>query len=269
MRARNKERHPREQPGSRAMNVPMPSPKAFAREVDLAGAATEWLKARYPGVLIAEEVDFRWGAPDLIAARPERLRQRLASGLAPVFDPHQAAVLREAAGGPLARARLEEMTSLRWGDYRQRVLCPLQATGLLARDESDTYHRTEVELIDPFGSLIAVELKLRDWRKALAQGSRYRAFADEAWVAMPSARIGGELLACASRLSLGVVGLAPDGWTEHLAAVRAPACDPSVRQLASERIFGCYVGMVPTRAAGSPRGRLSAAQPEGIVSGVS
>ncbi|HYM40808.1 MAG TPA: hypothetical protein VEY12_11840 [Thermoplasmata archaeon] len=37
------------------------------------------------------------------------------------------------------------------------------------------------------GSLVAIELKLRDWRKALRQAIAYQLAADRAWVAMPLA----------------------------------------------------------------------------------
>ncbi len=62
--------------------------------------------------------------------------------------------------------------------------------------EADGYRvRTEVPIVGRWadlvgartGELVAVELKLRDWREALRQAIAYQVGADRAWVAMPLA----------------------------------------------------------------------------------
>jgi hypothetical protein len=103
--------------------------------------------------------------------------------------------------------------------------------------------------------LVAVELKLRDWRKACVQASQYLIFADAAVVAMPASRVTSALLEEAERLGLGVVGVTAEGVVEYVQAdISAPA-DPWFRARASEQLFHCFVGGGSGRKAGSKRGR--------------
>lgn len=62
-----------------------------------------------------------------------------------------------------------------------RVQRQLQKLGLLNLDRS--YSLASVEKT-PFQSIVAVEAKLSDWKRALVQAYRNRQFADESWVVL-------------------------------------------------------------------------------------
>ena len=101
----------------------------------------------------------------------------------------------------------------------------------------DLHTETEVPLltkrIDVVGfgrsRLVAVELKIRNWQRALVQASMYQLCADEAYVALPQAlcmRLGSQPFQ-----QLGIGLLAVDGTTKlFLPARRSQLIHQSLRQ---------------------------------------
>lgn len=67
----------------------------------------------------------------------------------------------------------------------------------------------------PFASVVAIEAKLRDWRRALTQAYRYLEFANESWVVLDHRFVSSALKAAVSFKSSGI-GLASFSLTGEL-----------------------------------------------------
>lgn len=110
--------------------------------------------------------------------------------------------------------------------------------------------------IDAFGGLIAVELKLRDWRKAIGQACRYRTFASESYIAIPMERATDDVLQTASESGVGVIGISNDARVILPARSGCPH-DPVQKGWASELVLAQFLGHRPAcRLAGTPSGNV-------------
>ena len=135
--------------------------------------------------------------------------------------PREAIKLMDADGVSLAilgylraagRARLEtiaERLGLNERSTRNK-LDLLQASGVIEQTRK-TFH-----LVQPWqnilGDVSAIEVKVSDWKKAVAQASRNKIFAHRSFVALPESvakRVKDEL--CFSTLGLGVIAISDDG----------------------------------------------------------
>jgi uncharacterized protein YeeX (DUF496 family) len=213
-----------------------------------------WMQEARSPVLIADEVDFRFGAPDLLAAHVRDLRQRIDDDIKPVQQLDQLALLEQIRHGSMTRLQIEGLTSMRWQDYERRVLDQLLEDGLIIFDEVEERWSVGRSLSVPYTELVAVEMKLRDGRRALAQAMRYRAFANESLVALPQNRIDSLLVdACASR-GVGLLAVGAARAEVVVNAVASAPLDPLVHRLAQEMLLARHCGHTTSLPAGSPRG---------------
>jgi hypothetical protein len=95
-------------------------------------------------------------------------------------------------------------------------------------------------------------LKLRNWRRAIAQAGRYRLFAERSYVALPVGRVDSDLVLQARRNQVGVLAVCEDETVR--VAEEAPIGEPLQplrRRWASEQLLNAlqYPG---ARVAGSP-----------------
>ncbi len=105
------------------------------------------------------------------------------------------------------------------------------------------------------GELVSVELKLRDSRKALAQATLHRLFADLSYIAMPAARVSEDLLDGATSHGVGVLGVYPDGQVDCL--LEAAPANPGVdlAAAAADTVRASALGVRgPVRVGGSRGG---------------
>ena len=61
---------------------------------------------------------------------------------------------------------------------------------------------------------MAVELKLRDFARALSQATLHRLFAHAAFIAMPARRFSDEARGAATRVGVGLLAIDPDGLVD-------------------------------------------------------
>lgn len=182
------------------------------------------------------------GMPDLVFARFDAAAERARAGtpLGRAFpDAGDAAVLLA-----LDHARActvdEVATSARLA--RSTVVARLRALALDACVERIS--RSEWRRVGPLpGRLqeaVAAELKLRDWRRALNQAARYRAFAERAWVVVDADRAAGAITneVAFSFNAIGLAALSAWGELETLVApAPTPPFDPVARFVAGERLW--------------------------------
>ena len=226
----------------------------FRRETEMRAPITTWMCVERSPVLIADELDFRFGAPDLLAADAHGLVERIEMRIQPVLQLDQLALLGQLSLDSMTRAQIEALTSMRWRDYERRVLDRLRQDGLVAFDEATDRWCSGRSLAVPFAGLVAVEMKLRDDRRALAQAMRYRAFASESFVAMPQPRIDDSLIeACGSR-GIGLLAVCATGASVIVDAIASEPLDPLLHRLAQEMLLARHFGQTTSAPAGSPRG---------------
>lgn len=72
----------------------------------------------------------------------------------------------------------------------RRIARELKASGRLIEEAIGAQTFRIIPIIEPpFPQVVAIEAKLRDWRRALVQAYRYREFSSESWVVLDHARI--------------------------------------------------------------------------------
>ena len=230
-------------------HAPVPKSDPFSFETDLAAPVREWLMAQPSVAVVGEEVDAGCGVADLVAG----VGARLTRARAPFVDALATGVLERAAGG-VAEEQLREWAPYGWRSLHRRTLAPLLAQGLLSRSVVDgvVTYRAVVDTSDPYTALVAVELKLSAWRRAIAQAGRYRLFAEQSFIALPAARVGAAVVAEAARNRVGVLAVEDDLSVRvaHAPATVAPI-QAHRRRWASEQVLRS-VTTPGARRAGTP-----------------
>ena len=218
----------------------------FRWETDLAAPVLVWCRREWPNSSVGEEVNGEWAAPDIVVGAPSLL---LPAALALTEREQVSLALDIDQRRLFSREELLARSCLTWGRYRREILDPLVRRGVLEETKGGW---RRIKSLSPLHSrLIAIELKLTDWRKALAQARSYTLFADFAYVALPAARITTAALAAfAEQREVGL--LAVGAGVEVVARpCRQRYHDQVLRQLVMERLVASAVE--PARQAGSRR----------------
>lgn len=145
-----------------------------------------------------------------------------------------------------------------WRDLRKRALGPASERGLIALVDE---RWQAVAVPAAYDELVAVELKLSDWRKGIRQARANLVFASQSWLVLP-APLPAEAVALAEWVGVGLVGLGADGTADDLvpATERAPLSSFAARLygelVLQQALEQCLPGAQELRPlAGSPRGR--------------
>lgn len=202
----------------------------FRREVELGPHAISWLESFCE--VVAEEVDAGHGIADLVGGVGGQTCFDIDQESL-VIDELQLLLMQRCAAGAHVD-ELREWAPWGWRGLCRRALEPLVDRGLLvANGEVIT---SVVEPQNPFVEVVAVELKLRDWRRGLAQAGGYRLFANRTYLALPAGRVTAETCAEAERNLVGVLAINDRGDVEVAAecANREPL-RPRMRDLVAQR----------------------------------
>lgn len=224
----------------------------YTAEVQLAEPVRAWLSAQEGIVAVGEEIDAGRGVADFVAGCSSDARLPTRSTFA---NPLSLRVL-DKTQEPIAESQLRAWAPHGWRSLERQVVEPLVADGHLeafySEEDSALSYRATLDAADPFTSLVAVELKLKDWRRAVAQAGRYRLFAERSYVAMPVTVMGAKLEAEALRNRVGLLAIDSAGGVE--VALEAPTSgplQPRRRRWAAEQLLSA-VRAPGTRLAGSP-----------------
>jgi hypothetical protein len=226
----------------------------FSAESELAPAVRNWLSAAPDVVAVVDEIDSGTGIADVVAGHSQGAalpwRQALPDELT--------LRLLEFTQSPASTTDLVAWAPHGWRSLRDRALEPALDAGLVtveAGDDGEAWFCATVAVQDPFSHLTAVELKLRDWRRGIAQAGRYRLWAERSYVALPAARVSDVIVAEARRNRIGVLAVHGGGdrsWVKiALTAPRAKVLQPQRRRLAAERVLA-GTRDPSSRVAGSP-----------------
>jgi hypothetical protein len=153
-------------------------PVAERRLLPAARRAIALLAERYGEPIVVSEAHGPFGVPDLLVALggTEWFTTRRASGLPPLLNEIDARIVAHASStrgyAPVSLARRASLDTY----SVTRRLPHLVKAGHLQRGGPTSFRRHAA--LDTPNRLYAVELKLREWRKAVAQGRRYALWAD-------------------------------------------------------------------------------------------
>jgi len=205
------------------------------REVDLRDPVAAWLESRCEKGCVADEIDAGAGIADLVATYGKTASERANSyryRYVSLTSRNEVELFRF-----LVKARTElelrEWAPWGWKSLRENAMAPLLDRGLI-RCSSGKYEIVE-KIPDPGTNITAVELKLRDWRRAVGQAARYHLFAHKVYIALPMAAAEKSITA-AGELGIGVLGIDDNHIVRELAAaVPNQPMDDSSRRLAAER----------------------------------
>jgi hypothetical protein len=218
-------------------------------ETELGPPVVVWLREVLPDAIVANEIDGGYGVADLVGAEAPTLSSRMSQ---PIRESIQLALL-DFLDEPKAEAELRRWAPMGWRQLRERGLRPLIDAGAIDIDGSGRFCCAWVEH-DPFERMIAVELKLRDWRRAVTQSFRYRLFADASYIAMPT-RYAERAVGHASDAGVGVLAVDGTEVREILQPDEQCLIAPGQRRLARERILHALTAGADQPVAGSARGR--------------
>lgn len=226
---------------------------AFVRETELRVPAALWVTDCWPEAVLADEIGPRYARADLVAGLGGPLTSRTMSGVGPLAESLDIAVL-DFLVEPRESCDIRAWRPSLWRELQRDTLPALAEAGLLSYDDESDSWWAGVTVPLPFTQLVSVELKLRDAAKALAQASLHRLFTNQAFVAMPRARLGNGVVSEAARLGVGV--LAVDAHEQVECLVPPVVCEPtdaSEWRLASEVVLAHHQGVREgTFLAGSP-----------------
>ena len=201
----------------------LPAPFRLEREMFgslLPGVVPRLFGRRAPRVAVLREPMIGSVIPDLLlGAWPER-RRPAPRAKSTTVEAHVAALLERE--GPLSQEEIVARLYLT-REVSARSLRALTRRGVIATVR--TGPRAGAIALSPSArtaglEIVAVELKLRRWRDALAQAERYRAFADRAYVVVDGAQIVPTATMCAL-FQLAGVGLLVQARAELTLLVEA------------------------------------------------
>lgn len=163
----------------------------FPREEELVADLAVFLsKTSGNRFRVLAEHEGGFGRPDLLLYSNGRRRAQDAASLATI-NPRLAPLL-----APAAAARIDSIDGLALATGVSQMSARKIARHLfdLGRLRDDPNTSPTIRIIPiakpPFPQVVAIEAKLRDWRRALVQAYRYRQFSTESWVVLDHHRIG-------------------------------------------------------------------------------
>jgi hypothetical protein len=226
----------------------------FRAEADLIPFARDWLLGRLSGGpdhwLVVDEHLVGTRIPDLLAARVD-MRAFRARIRARQWDP-----LTEGEIVALASLRRDRLTSVHavaatigyTTDATRRLLRRLEHLGYVSESRGRGFKRLRGRY-RIFSRLIAVEAKLRDWRRALVQARAHRSFAQECYVAFDAAYVGrfsiGHPYFEAS--GTGLLAVSQTGRVDRLLRPRGSrSVHPTTFAVAGEQLWSRLQGVTPT-----------------------
>lgn len=225
--------------------------RIFSSEAELAAPVEAWL-ASVGSTCIGREVEVGFGVPDLVGGVGSRasLRNRKRQAQ-PVTQPLQLALL-DYCQRSRSIVDLREWAPNGFAELNKRALTPLINLGMLV--SRDDRFRARVSPRDPFDRLIAIELKLADTTRGLAQAHAYRAFADVSYLALPAHRVSPALMNRARGIGVGLLGVHPDLVEEIVEPDADSYATAGRRRMASEYTMAAHAD-ADSRSAGVSRRR--------------
>lgn len=214
----------------------------FAREEEMTAPARQawpaWWGPMVPDA-IAEEITGQGGIADLVGCEFDQraLTERRRSRSSPILEWAPLACVSKCREGPFTSKELAEALGVSVSHTRSAIAKAV-AQGALKREGTLIFPTST--WLPAATRLVAVELKLRGWRKALRQATSYDKWADEAWIVMGSS-VSNELKEVCESQGIGLATLDLHHFHVLVKPVpRKPSAWHTIRLLAGEQILRQY-----------------------------
>jgi hypothetical protein len=242
----------------------------FAREHELVSELAAHHRQLWPAMhsrRIKAERGYGRGVADLIVLDFDSLARagRLSADLPALPNAGQAYIVGALRGlGPTPIAACGRLDPNIGERTNLHTLRRLVADGYVVQEGAVV--EVHPAMMSPVRRIVAIEAKLADWRGGLLQAARYRAFADQSYLAMPMAtaqRLVANHADVARALGVGVIGV---GLSTRilLGAQRAAPAEPGVRVWAEESEYSDVLGS-PRRLVSPFPPRFAVPTPDQLV----
>lgn len=222
----------------------------FSTEAELGPLVEGWLRDQ-GSTCIGREVEIGFGIPDLMAGfgtRASLRNRRRQSG--PIRHSLQLGLL-EFCRTAKTEAELRLWAKGSYYELTRRAIRPLFEDDLLVRQGAGIRSRTNPK--DPFERLVAVELKLTDINRGLAQAHAYRAFAEASYLALPIQRVNAKVMDAARSIGVGLLAVHRGHVEEVVAPDRVSLATTRRRRMASEHTLHASTQSASRIAGAAPR----------------
>jgi hypothetical protein len=242
----------------------------FEREHELVSALAGQHRKLWPAArtrVVKAERGYGRGVADLVILDfdPEALSIRRGSGLEPVDVSLAYFIGALRRDGPAGVDRIDRVDRSVSARTNRKAIRSLISTGHVVEHEGAI--DLHPSLRPALERVVAVEAKLSDWRGGLLQASRYCAFADQAYLAVPeriAARILAEAPEVPQAMGCGLISVADETARIVVAAPRRRACEAGVRAWAEESELAALAG-TPRRLVAPFPPRFAVPAPDDLV----
>ncbi|MCU6669428.1 hypothetical protein M8013_11795 [Enterobacteriaceae bacterium H4N4] len=200
------------------------APKPFVTELALVDIFSSLVKEDSRNINLEHEFDCGFGIADLVVFKTNKDDDLLDLGKIPSDWAYTLKAL------PFKKAfSLEYLTSLSGTSENssKKALNKFIDAGYCIRIENNNY--IKIRQPKPLcSSIIAIEAKLRDWKKALWQASRYKIFSNESWVVLDQYRANAAKLNIEEfkKFNIGLATVSVNGTYEEIFSP-TPECHKS------------------------------------------
>lgn len=207
----------------------MGTPQYFKCELDLVRAFHAFLKC---GGLPSQthvvlEFESGHGIADIVIFGARELFEKRAVEFAKIPPRYAVIFGRELLPKKFLAQQFSDLTGAGVG-ASVRVLNMLVKQSMLTRLKNGTYEGLG-GVSSPIDTVVSIEAKLRDWRRALRQAYRYREFSNQSWVLMDAYRVTPALAQIQQfvRSGVGLASINTSGelFIHHEPPVTAPLSD--------------------------------------------
>lgn len=187
---------------------------SFSSEAEMTVPAREagqaWWRGRRPPCIVADEIVGPDAIADLVGARFDAacVRRRKEAGIRPLTDPLALQAVLAGRRATLTTREMAEACKVTPSGIRRGIRLALEAGALV--ETTRFCYTTHPRWSPVVRRAVAVELKLRDWSRALRQAIAYRTWANAAWVLLAK-RPPVVAIDVAAAAGVGLGTLSPDG----------------------------------------------------------
>ncbi len=197
---------------------------------------------QYKGYLTAKEVSAGYGRADLVLGKLNRNKCKIRKShnqLQPLFKEYFFEVLRnmpdiDHSERPIHIDDLINNISFSENSLKYKILNYLENNRYIHKIDNDYYYKVN-GWVPLTSEIVAIEVKLSNWKRAFLQANRYKSFADKVYVAMPESKAHLVNIDLLKKHGIGLyVFVCPSKVIEVLQAEKTSESIPDKRNLVSE-----------------------------------
>lgn len=184
---------------------------------------------------VLEEVKLGFGVPDLVIGEISNIPDMVYWEPLCSFDISIYKILEKEK-----TVTLENVSKITGSSKRQITFSLKKLINRNYAEKKDSYYILNNKYELSFKKSIAIEAKLKNWKRALAQAYRYKWFADYSYVVLDNNYVNNSLknISLFEKYNIGLISITPDGdFYEHYTPIVEKPIDSRMQILLSEKIY--------------------------------